>query len=70
MAGEYMWVALLLAYPLYLLLMAGVMRLCGVPKAKVARWVLRQADRQRLTDLIRAARGLPEPPTKQDAPGG
>jgi hypothetical protein len=40
-AGEFMWVALLLAYPVYLLLMAGVMRLCGVPKAKVARWVLR-----------------------------
>ncbi|TQM44104.1 hypothetical protein [Pseudonocardia cypriaca] len=63
-------VGLLLAYPAYLLLMAAVMRICGVPKAEVAMWVLRQADRQRLTDLIRAARGLPEPPPKQDALGG
>jgi hypothetical protein len=53
---------LLLAYPAYLLLMAGVMRVCGVSKEEIAKWVLRQADRQRLTDLIRAARGLPEPP--------
>jgi hypothetical protein len=53
----------LLAYPAYILLMAGVMRICGVPKAEIAKWVLRQAERQRLTDLIRAARGLPEPPS-------
>jgi hypothetical protein len=79
MAGEMMQVvplgvAVFVACPLYLLLMAGVMRLCGVSKAEIAKWVLRQADRQRLTDLIRAARGLPEPPStvepKRDAPSG
>jgi hypothetical protein len=49
----------LLAYPAYILLMAGVLRLCGVPKSAVAKWALRQAGRQRLRDLIAAARGLP-----------
>ena len=52
-------VAFLFAYPFYLLLMAGVMRICGVPKEDVAKWVLHQAGRQRFLDLIRAARGLP-----------
>jgi hypothetical protein len=48
-----------LAYPVYILLMAGALRLCGVEKAEIAKWALKQAERQRLTDLIRAARGLP-----------
>ena len=64
------WPLLLLAYPLYLLLMAGALRLIGVPKKDVVAWALKQAERQRLTDMIRAARGLPEPPAKPDAPGG
>jgi hypothetical protein len=49
-------VLLLLAYPIYLLLMAGVLAVCGVSRKDIAKWALRQADRQRLTDLIRAAR--------------
>jgi hypothetical protein len=53
---------ILLAYPLYLLMMAGVMRICGVPKPDVAKWVLHQAGRQRFLDPLRAARGLPELP--------
>ena len=46
-------------YVLYLLGMAGFLAICGVPRAEIAKWALKQADRQRLTDLIRAARGLP-----------
>ena len=49
-----------LSSPAYLLLMAGVLRICGVAKADIAKWVLHQAGRQRFTDLIRAARGLPD----------
>lgn len=49
----------LIAYPLYLLLVAAVLRICGVPRRDIAKWALKQADRQRLTELIRAARGLP-----------
>src|SRR5690349_19507457 len=49
----------LVAYPIYVLLMAGVLRLCGVRKHEVARWTLRQAGRPRFRDLIAAARGLP-----------
>lgn len=62
---------LALAYPAYLLVMAGVLRLCGVPRAETAKWILKQAGRQRFTDLIRAARGLPpedSPPSEPDAP--
>lgn len=51
-------IAALLAYPVYILVMAGVLRLCGVEKAEIAKWALRQADRQRFTDLISAARGF------------
>ena len=51
--------ALLLAYPAYILLMAGVLRVCGVEKAEIAKWALKQADSQRLVDLIRAVRGRP-----------
>lgn len=58
-------VAVLLAYPVYILLMAGVLRLCGVEKAEIAKWALKQAGRQRFTDLVRAARGLP--PTDTEA---
>ncbi|MFC5947093.1 hypothetical protein ACFQH9_02220 [Pseudonocardia lutea] len=53
------YLAFLLAYPVYVLLMAGVLRLCGVPKADVAAWALKHADRQRVTELLRVARGLP-----------
>ena len=52
--------ALLGVYFIYLMLMAVFLALCGVPRAEIARWALKQADRQRLTDLIRAARGLPK----------
>lgn len=48
-----------IAYPVYLLFMAGVLRICGVERAEIAKWALRQAGRQRFIDLIRAARGLP-----------
>lgn len=50
--------AVLLMYPVYILLMAGVLRLCGVEKAEIAKWALKQAGRQRFTDLLTAARGL------------
>lgn len=51
-------VLLLLAYPIYLLIMAAVLAICGVTRKDIAKWALKQADRQRVTDLIRAARGL------------
>ena len=51
--------AILGVYVLYLLALAGFLAICGVPRAEIAKWALKQADRQRLTDLIRAARGLP-----------
>ena len=57
-----------LVFPIFLLCVAGVLRLIGVPKDKVAEWALRQANRQRLTDLIRAARGLPEGPDDKERP--
>jgi hypothetical protein len=50
---------LLLAYPVYALLMASVLAVCGVKRSEIAKWALKQADRQRLADLIRVARGLP-----------
>lgn len=59
---------LLLAYPAYVLMMAGVLAVCGVPRRDIARWALRQADRQRLTDLIRAARDLTTRPQFEYAP--
>jgi hypothetical protein len=46
-------------YVLYLLAMAGFLAICGVSRTEIAKWALKQADRQRLTNLIRAARGLP-----------
>lgn len=49
--------ALLGLYILHLLAMAGFLMICGVPREEIAKWALKQAGRQRLTDLIRAARG-------------
>lgn len=46
----------MLGYPLYLLVMAAVLGIIGVPRHEIAQWALRHADRQRITDLIRAAR--------------
>jgi hypothetical protein len=58
---------MLLAYPVYVLLMAFVLAICGVKRSEIAKWALKQAGRHRFLDLIRAARGLPpataEPPT-------
>ena len=54
-------VLLLLTYPIYLLLMAGVLAVCGVTRKDIANWALKQANRQRVTDLIRAARALRAP---------
>lgn len=51
----------MLAYPIYLLLMAAVLAMCGVTRKDIAKWALKQADRQRLIDLIRAVRGLRTP---------
>jgi hypothetical protein len=48
----------LLAYPIYLLVMAAVLAACGVSRQEIAKWALKQADRQRLIDLVRAARGV------------
>lgn len=52
--------AFLGVYVVYLLLMAAFLALCGVQRAEIAKWALKQADRQRLIDLIRAARDLPK----------
>lgn len=54
-------VVLLLAYPVYVLLMAAVLAICGVSREEIAAWALKQADRQRLTELIRAARERDRP---------
>jgi hypothetical protein len=51
--------ACVLMYPISLLSVAGVLAVCGVPRDEIAKWALRQADRQRLADLIRLARGVP-----------
>jgi hypothetical protein len=53
-----LWIVLipLLSYPGYLLLMALVLAACGVSRQDIAKWALRQADRQRVSDLVRAAR--------------
>jgi hypothetical protein len=62
------WLLLFLIFPLYLALMAGIMRLYGATKMEVVAWLLRSAERQRLADLIRAARGLPAPPPGPSEP--
>lgn len=51
--------ALLGVYVAYVLVMAGVLAICGVSRVEIAKWALKQADRQRFTELIRATRGLP-----------
>lgn len=51
--------ALLSVYVAYVLVMAGVLAICGVSRPEIAKWALKQADRQRFAELIRAARGLP-----------
>jgi hypothetical protein len=56
---------LTLTYPTYVLLMSAVLSACGVPREDVAKWALRQADRQRLTDLVHAARGGSQPPDEE-----
>jgi len=56
-----------LTYPVYILLMAGVLRLCGVSRKDIAAWALHQAGRQRFLDLIAAARRTRElPPAEGD----
>ena len=59
MSGLIPWTVLLstLLYPFYLLEMASVLARCGVDRRDIAKWALRQADRQRFADMIRAARG-------------
>lgn len=54
-------------YILYLLAMASFLAICGVPRKEIAKWALKQADRQRLTDLVRVARGV-LPSGQQSAP--
>ena len=58
-------VAILLAFPAYILLMAGVFRLIGAERTQIVKWALSQADSQRLVDLIRAARGRPTADAKE-----
>ncbi|MCH6165179.1 hypothetical protein [Pseudonocardia alaniniphila] len=54
-----------IAYPAYVL-MAAVFSVCGVPRGEITECALKQADRQRFANLVRAARWLPavapEPP--------
>jgi hypothetical protein len=47
--------------------MADVLLSLGVEKDQVRNWALRQANRHRLIDLIRVARGISEPPSQKDA---
>ncbi len=64
--GLYVFVALI-AFPMLILLMASVLRRCGVSEADIAKWALRQADRNRFVGLIRAARDVApslEPPAE------
>jgi hypothetical protein len=68
---EWPLLVVLFLYPTYVLLMAGALRMIGVRRAEVAKWALKQADRQRLADLLRAARGLPvETSPPRNPPGG
>lgn len=43
---------LIVAGPISVLLWAGVLAICGVHRKDIAKWAQRQADKQRLTDLI------------------
>jgi hypothetical protein len=51
----------ILAGPVYVLVMAGVLVVCGVKRSDIAKWALRQADRQRMRDLMSAAKELRTP---------
>jgi hypothetical protein len=59
---------LILGYPLYVLVMATVLRICGVTRQEVAKWALKQADRHRIADLVRAARGAKESTQGDESP--
>ncbi|MCO1660525.1 hypothetical protein [Pseudonocardia humida] len=61
-------VLLAVGYPVYTLIMAAVLALCGVPRQDIAKWALKQADRQRLSELIRTARGVPDAESNQQDP--
>lgn len=43
--------------PLYIIVVALVLRACGNSKPAVAKWALRQADRNRMIEIVRAVRG-------------
>lgn len=43
--------------PLYIAVVALVLRACGNSKPAVAKWALRQADRNRMIEIVRAVRG-------------
>ena len=43
--------------PLYIAVVAMVLRACGNSKPAVAKWALRQADRNRMIEIVRAVRG-------------
>ncbi len=49
-------------YVAYVLLMAGVLAICGASRDEIKKWALKQADRQRFTDLVSAWRRLPPSP--------
>jgi len=46
-----------LGHPLYIIVVALTLRACGNSKAAVAKWALRQADRNRMIEVVRAIRG-------------
>lgn len=58
----------ILAGPVYVLVMAGVLAVCGVKRSDIAKWALRQADRQRMRDLMSAAKELRAPAAVGKAP--
>lgn len=64
-------VLLLMAYPVYVLVMGAVLAILGVARRDIARWALRQADRQHVADLIRTVRGPggAEPAASVNRPG-
>lgn len=43
--------------PLYIAVVALVLRACGNSKPAVAKWTLRQADRNRMIEIVQAIRG-------------
>ncbi|PRY31919.1 hypothetical protein [Pseudosporangium ferrugineum] len=61
-------IILLLSYPAFVLIMAGVLRMCGVSRDEIAKWALRQAYRQRVTDFVHSIRRGPSSERDQ-APG-